>query len=377
MNKIQSFLENNIPSIVLICEKNEIGSSKEIWHFLMDTPLFPVKVSGIFNNNFNPETLTLSLFPDNYESRYAFTLNSSFNLETSCLKKNNELIFDSYNEKWEKIKSSTYKDIDEGILNTKVTSDLNKKTESFKLNGVITSQKIYIGKELVSWQKKEQRNEIYHEKSFSRGYLSGKRELILENDLIKEIKTFHSDKMTEWSLLKYFFNKNNEWNICIQQGQIPLRGSSILFKRYLFNQYLVLSDQENLPDSRFTKIEKNNNYFFGEITKGYFEGIGLYRFGGESIYLGNFKKNKYNGWGLWIHQNGSLLCGLFSDGYLNGKGFCFNTAKQFMYEGNFLNGQFDGQGKLYLPGGDLYHALFHKNKRSNQGIKKKHPIIFQ
>ena len=127
----------------------------------------------------------------------------------------------------------------------------------------------------------------------------------------------------------------------------------IKYKVYLdFKEYL-----ESKWDKNGNLIVKNNNNFLVNYT-GYFKnnlphGLGTLTFNGGT-YRGQFKNGKFDGYGKLITKSYSYdfdqhsYVGYFKNNYPNGKGKFI--LKNFRYcrgqEGNFINGQLNGKGKI-------------------------------
>ena len=65
-----------------------------------------------------------------------------------------------------------------------------------------------------------------------------------------------------------------------------------------------------------------------------------------------------------------------------GKGILYNQKDEIIYEGEFIDDQFDGNGKLYYENGEFFKGKFSKGIKSEEEIKvtksfdKKKPVIF-
>lgn len=94
-----------------------------------------------------------------------------------------------------------------------------------------------------------------------------------------------------------------------------------------------------------------NNY--GEFTKGkYFKNNKL-------IYDGSFLNGEYNGEGELYHEDGKTIKykGPFLNGKFNGKGtLYYEDGEKSKYEGEFLDDKFNGKGELYDEDGKIKYA---------------------
>lgn len=127
----------------------------------------------------------------------------------------------------------------------------------------------------------------------------------------------------------------------------------IKYKIYLdFKEYL-----ESKWDKNGNLIVKKNNNFLINYT-GYFKnnlphGLGTLTFNGGT-YRGQFKNGKFDGYGKLITKFSSYdfdrrsYVGYFKNNYPNGKGKFILKKSRYCrgQEGNFINGQLNGKGKI-------------------------------
>jgi hypothetical protein len=71
------------------------------------------------------------------------------------------------------------------------------------------------------------------------------------------------------------------------------------------------------------------------------------------MYEGNFKDGNFNGQGKKTYTDGSIYEGNFKDGNFNGQGK-YNRSDGRVYEGNFKDDNFNGQGTLTLANGQKF-----------------------
>ncbi|GCB66197.1 hypothetical protein scyTo_0013550 [Scyliorhinus torazame] len=112
------------------------------------------------------------------------------------------------------------------------------------------------------------------------------------------------------------------------------------------------------------------NSFFqyeGEWAKGKKHGIGKFLMKDGSYYEGEFLNGEIEGNGVryWA-ASGNEYCGQFSQGEIHGYGVMkyFNGAR---YEGEFHYGARTGHGAMIDNEGQVYRGSFHSNKRQGEG----------
>ena len=124
---------------------------------------------------------------------------------------------------------------------------------------------------------------------------------------------------------------------------------------------------------------QNNNFIFGRIyypDLTYYEGDiknsrkngkGKIIFNDKCTYEGNFKDDLFDGEGTMHWNNGDYYIGCFNYGKLNGKGnFKFNNGNS--YEGYFKNNNFEGNGIFIWKNEKKFIGSYHNNKKNGKGI---------
>lgn len=110
-----------------------------------------------------------------------------------------------------------------------------------------------------------------------------------------------------------------------------------------------------------------NNYFVG-IDR--FDNSGK---NGEYKYVSEKVTSNTNGYGKLFNKsyfyNGKIKDGFFEDyGYIEFNNYDFNYFKEYKsYEGNFKNGEFDGDGKIIYLNGNIFIGKFKKNHQNGPG----------
>ncbi len=77
--------------------------------------------------------------------------------------------------------------------------------------------------------------------------------------------------------------------------------------------------------------------------------------GYECVYEGEFSDNAFNGNGTLTKGNGEVYSGTFVNGKLNGEGQYFNENGELIYEGTFVNDYLTGFGTMYTPNGFIMY----------------------
>ena len=99
------------------------------------------------------------------------------------------------------------------------------------------------------------------------------------------------------------------------------------------------------------------------------------------IIKNDLNKIRHNGKyinGKYIWDDGKYYIGEFKDNIPNGKGIKYYPNGNILYEGDFINGKFEGNGKYYYDNGDYYIGKYKNGLRNGKGIKyyKNGKILF-
>lgn len=107
-----------------------------------------------------------------------------------------------------------------------------------------------------------------------------------------------------------------------------------------------------------------------------FNGRGKFIFANGDVYEGQYELNKATGtierqgYGVLTSKDGTLYSGVWKNDKLNGSGSFTHTSTGCKYEGDFLNGKFDGIGKYFWPDGSIYEGEFKESKLEGKGFFK-------
>ena len=106
-----------------------------------------------------------------------------------------------------------------------------------------------------------------------------------------------------------------------------------------------------------------NEVITGEWRDGRLHGQGVRKLANGELYAGEWMRGKLQGYGEHISKEESYV-GHFSNNLENGKGKKISYASEqdgqhgYVYEGQFKDGLFEGQGRQEYENGDLYNGGF-------------------
>ena len=116
-------------------------------------------------------------------------------------------------------------------------------------------------------------------------------------------------------------------------------------------------------------IHESGNYYIGQWVNGLAHGKGtIYYKNGSILYDGDFVDGKYEGNGRENYENGTHYIGQFLGGYRHGKGVMYYNNGSILYEGDFANDIIEGNGKLIRENGTYYIGQFLNGLAHGKGV---------
>ena len=133
-------------------------------------------------------------------------------------------------------------------------------------------------------------------------------------------------------------------------------------------------DFKNRPNGRGIMVNSEGTITEGNWVKGSKEGVNYCKMVNGTTFLGVFKNDAPNGYGTETKTNGEIYCGYMKNGLKYGKG-TLNYKNGTKYKGNFINGLKHGEGiedqKDFIFEGQFKNDLWHgQGKYTNKKIFK-------
>lgn len=98
----------------------------------------------------------------------------------------------------------------------------------------------------------------------------------------------------------------------------------------------------------------------------------------ETVYQGQWKENLYDGDGTMWKEDGGRYEGVFVDGVITGEGSYYHPDGKLVYHGMFKNGLREGKGQEFEEDGRVYEGEFKNDLRDGEGrIKYNGTVIFE
>ena len=120
-------------------------------------------------------------------------------------------------------------------------------------------------------------------------------------------------------------------------------------------QSIQTATQDYAPSQVSLRLHSENTYF-GDVKEHKANGKGKY-VTQEYEYEGEWINGRPNGNGKIVYKNGTIYEGHFINGQPDGKGE-FKASDGFWYKGDFHNGKFYGKGEAIWPNGSKYKGEF-------------------
>ena len=90
----------------------------------------------------------------------------------------------------------------------------------------------------------------------------------------------------------------------------------------------------------------DNKYYVGEFSNNIPNGKGIkYYPNGNLLYEGNFVNGKFDGIGKYYYDDGDTFLGEYKQGLRDGKGTLYYKNGKIRYEGDYINDKKQGKGK--------------------------------
>ena len=237
--------------------------------------------------------------------------------------------------------------------------------------------------------------------------LDSKKVAVLKTNFDKELSL--NDLDFNWQCNFPILNKlGNFESDSLRENTIFTGDNSVVFKGLIKydNQYqgtLILPNKKYITSNWINEFKKPKQYkstyyhsgytlYEGDFLDDEFHGKGVYFYEnilkrgekGDTNYIGDFKNGKMSGRGImydWDDSHSKIYEGQFLNNEFNGHGtLYFYESNKIKYEGSFLNGMFHGKGELFYNSGNLkYKGDFKNGKFHGTGIlfKESREIDFE
>ena len=207
----------------------------------------------------------------------------------------------------------------------------------------------------------------YYVGEWKNGKKNGKGKLYYKNGNILYDGDFINDKFEgngkyRYENSEYYIKEWLNWNEFDTEKKFKRHGKGKLYDADFID--LKSKKEERL-------LYEDGNYYEGEWKNGKKNGKGkLYYKNSDLLYDGDFLDDKFEGNGKYnnknnhdkfdegkrYYENGGYYIGEFVNGLRHGKGILYNSEGKIIYKGDFKNDKFDGYGKYIFKNGNVYEG---------------------
>ena len=241
---------------------------------------------------------------------------------------------------------------DNDIDKDKDNSGNNLNNQNINIMKIISNKNKYNINEQMTKKNNEKKDEVYKrlKNEFELSMNERQNLFINKGDTVNSVPT----------------NSTTNTNMCVS---ISL--SNNIKKRHeeAFNNYFKNQKNNKIEwDKVKIKFFPNNEFFIGIFdSEDKYPKKGILISSNGDYYDGEFVNGKKEGEGKLIYLNGNEYEGSFAGGYQNGKGKIIQIDGE-AYEGYWKNGKMNGQGIRIYGNGDKYIGNHLNNVRNGQGI---------
>ena len=115
-------------------------------------------------------------------------------------------------------------------------------------------------------------------------------------------------------------------------------------------------------------IWEDGKYYIGEYKNNIPNGKGIkYYKNGNILYEGEFINGKFEGNGKYIYDDGKYYIGQYKNGLREGKGIIYYKNRKLLFEGKFINDKREGNGKYIWENGEYYIGQYKNGLRNGKG----------
>ena len=116
-------------------------------------------------------------------------------------------------------------------------------------------------------------------------------------------------------------------------------------------------------------VWEDGKYYMGQFQNNLPNGKGIkYYPNGNILYEGDFINGKFEGNGKYNYDNGNYFIGKYKNGLRIGKGIIYYNNGSVMFEGEYVNGEKEGNGKYIWEDGQYYLGQWKNSLRHGKGI---------
>ena len=252
--------------------------------------------------------------------------------------------------------------------------------KSFKEKGLdITVVEILeednISKDYFLWINQEtDKNKLINSEIFIPQYPQGK-ELVNTRGKIIKINKYEFGYLAE---IEFYSSGNpiflkNSLNVIGIHKQCN-KDEKVNYGDFIYPVINIIKEDLKMKRNNCKYIERkyiwdDNKYYIGEFRNNLPNGKGIkYYSNGNILYEGNFINGKFEGNGKYYYEDGDYFSGEYKNGLRNGKGKEYYSNGNIKYEGDWINDKREGNGKYIWENGEYYIGQYKNGLKNGKGI---------
>ena len=217
------------------------------------------------------------------------------------------------------------------------------------------------------------KDELINKNIYIPHYIEGE-DLKFSKGMIKEINKYEFIYLVniEYNLQGspiFLENNYDVMGICKENNKCNKENSAIFI--YPIINIIEEDIRKRRNDGKYINgkfIYKDGKYYLGEFKNNLPNGKGIkYYKNGNILYEGDFINGKFEGNGKLIYDNGNYFIGQFKNGLRNGKGTIYYSNGNIMYDGDWINNKAEGNGKYICENGEYYIGQWKNGLRNGKG----------
>ena len=218
-------------------------------------------------------------------------------------------------------------------------------------------------------------NELINKEINILQYIIKEKKIMNSEGIIKSINKYelsHSVNTEKISLGSPIFLKKSDYVIGIHKKSLENKEN---MGDFIYPVIKII--EEDIRNKKYNGkyingryIYDDSQYYVGEYKNNIPNGKGVkYNKKGIIIYEGNFINGKFEGYGKYISEDGFKYIGQWKNGLFHGKGTKYYPDGNIRYEGDWINNKYEGIGKEFQKNGLYYIGQFKNGKLNGKATE--------
>jgi len=284
---------------------------------------------------------------NNYINTYSYrnekTINNTLDMSNSYSDTNDRTFFNGIQKIGEITKNPFYEIINPSILNLKNSLPPLKLNSKINLINFSSNNKKFLKSSIKLFNE-----DLFYQGEWSKNYKMNGQGLmyIIQREILFE-GLFQNNT--------FIYGRIYYPDLTYYEGDV-INSRKNGYGKIVFNDGCIF--QGNFKDDLFDgegEINWNNgSYYKGGFSYGKFNGKGKLKFGNGNSYEGDFKNNNFEGNGIFKWKDNKKYIGKYHNNKKNGKGIFYSDKENVIIEGNWVNGNINGNSKI-----EYFNKIYH------------------